>query len=157
MSAAQNPYDGLSSEGLPDELRLGEPVTDATHAEFLQLLDAVAKSDDAGFLAAYDEWIAHTRHHFEQEEQWMEAMQFGPRFCHTNEHNGVLQVVQAVRDKIAQEMEDPEGPGKGGLSLGRRLVDELSGWFDNHVKSMDTMMVEHMKANGFSLIEAPVA
>ena len=121
MSAAQNPYDGLSSEGLPDELRLGEPVTDATHAEFLQLLDAVAKSDDAGFLAAYDEWIAHTRHHFEQEEQWMEAMQFGPRFCHTNEHKGVLQVVQAVRDKIAQEVEDPEGPGKGGLSLKARV------------------------------------
>lgn len=157
MSAARNPYEGLSSEGLPDELRLDEPVTDATHAEFLQLLDVAAKADDANFLAAYDAWIDHTRHHFEQEEQWMEAMQFGPRFCHTNEHKGVLQVVQAVRDKIAQEMEDPEGEGKGGLSLGRRLVDELSGWFDNHVKSMDAMMVEHMKANGFSLVEAPAA
>lgn len=156
-SAASDPYASLSSTGLPDELRLGEPVTDATHAEFLQLLDAVAKADDAGFLAAFDEWIEHTRHHFEQEEQWMEAMQFGPRFCHTNEHQGVLQVVKAVRDKIAEEQVDPEGPGKGGMSLGRRLVDELSGWFDNHVKSMDAMMVEHMKANGFSLIEAPAA
>jgi hemerythrin len=103
MSAAaldtQDPYQGLSSEGLPEALRLGEPVTDATHAEFLQLLDAAARADDAGFLEAYDAWIDHTRHHFAQEE--------------------------------------------------------LSGWFDQHVKSMDAMMVEHMQANGFTLIEGP--
>jgi len=148
---------GLSSEGLPDELRLGEPVTDATHAEFLQLLDAMVKADDAGFPAAFDEWIEHTRHHFAQEEQWMEAMQFGPRFCHTNEHQGVLSVAKAVRDKIAEEQAEPAGPAKGALSLGRRLAGELSAWFDNHVKSMDTMMVEHMQANGFTLIEAPAA
>ncbi|EKZ98515.1 cation-binding hemerythrin HHE family protein [Cupriavidus sp. HMR-1] len=152
-----DPYAGLSAEGLPDDLRLGEPVTDATHAEFLQLLAAMEKADDAGFLAAFEEWIEHTHHHFEQEEQWMEAMQFGPRFCHTNEHQGVMSVAKAVRDKIVEERADPEGPGKGALSLGRRLTGELSGWFDNHVKSMDTMMVEHMKANGFSLVEAPAA
>lgn len=157
MSVTPNPYEGLSSEGLPDALRLGEPVTDATHAEFLQLLDAAVQADDAGFPAAFDAWIEHTRHHFEQEEAWMEAMQFGPRFCHANEHKGVLSVVQAIRDKMTEEHADPEGPGKGGLALGRRLVGELSGWFDNHVKSMDAMMVEHMRANGFTLIEAPAA
>jgi len=150
MSAAaldtQDPYQGLSSEGLPEALRLGEPVTDATHAEFLQLLDAAARADDAGFLEAYDAWIDHTRHHFAQEEQWMEAMGFGPRHCHAGEHQQVLAVAQAVRDKVAEE---------GGVSLGRRLVGELSGWFDQHVKSMDAMMVEHMQANGFTLIEGP--
>ena len=62
-----DPYAGLSAEGLPDDLRLGEPVTDATHAEFLQLLAAMEKADDAGFLAAFEEWIEHTRHHFEQD------------------------------------------------------------------------------------------
>jgi hemerythrin-like metal-binding protein len=150
MSAAaldtQDPYQGLSSEGLPEALRLGEPVTDATHAEFLQLLDAAARADDAGFLPAYDAWIDHTRHHFAQEEQWMEAMGFGPRHCHAGEHQQVLAVAQAVRDKVAEE---------GETSLGRRLVGELSGWFDHHVKSMDTMMVEHMQANGFTLVEGP--
>lgn len=150
MSAAaldtHDPYQGLSSEGLPEALRLGEPVTDATHAEFLQLLDAAARADDAGFLAAYDAWIDHTRYHFAQEEQWMEAMGFGPRHCHAGEHQQVLAVAQAVRDKVAEE---------GVVSLGRRLVGELSGWFDHHVKSMDTMMVEHMQANGFTLVEGP--
>lgn len=145
-SAVANPYEGLSSEGLPADLHLGEPVTDATHAEFLQLLDATAKADDAGFLAAYDAWMDHTRHHFAQEEQWMEAMGFGPRYCHAGEHQQVLAVAQAVRDKVA---------GEGMVDLGRRLIGELSGWFDQHVKSMDTMMVEHMKANGFTLVEGP--
>ncbi len=136
----------LSSAGLPAELHLGEPVTDATHAEFVQLLDATARASDEQFLASMDEWIDHTRHHFAQEEQWMEAMNFGPRHCHAGEHQQVLAVAVAVRDKVAQE---------NMLELGRRLVGELSGWFDHHVRTMDTMMVEHMRENGFSLIEAP--
>lgn len=136
----------LSSAGLPADLHLGEPVTDATHAEFVQLLDAVARASDEDFLAAMDAWIDHTRHHFAQEEQWMEAMGFGPRHCHAGEHKHVLDVAAAVRDKVAQE---------NNLDLGRRLIGELPGWFGHHVKSMDAMMVEHMLANGFTLIEAP--
>lgn len=138
--------DQLSSDGLPSDLHLGEPVTDATHAEFVQLLAAVAGADDAGFLAAMDEWIDHTRHHFAQEESWMEAMGFGPRHCHAGEHQQVLAVARAVRDKVASD---------GELELGRRLAAELSGWFDHHVKSMDAMMVEHMQKNGFTLVEGP--
>jgi len=140
--------DQLSSNGLPEELQLGEPVTDATHAEFVQLLDAVARADDAGFLAAMDEWIDHTRHHFAQEDSWMEAMSFGPRHCHAGEHKHVLAVAVAVRDKVAKD---------GELGLGRRLVAELSGWFDHHVRSMDAMMVSHMRENGFTLVEGPAS
>lgn len=138
--------DTLSSASLPADLHLGEPVTDATHAEFVQLLDAVARADDAGFLLAMDEWIDHTRHHFAQEESWMDAMQFGPRHCHAGEHQQVLAVCEAVRRKVAEE---------GQLELARRLVSELSGWFAHHVNTMDSMMVNHMRENGFTLIEAP--
>ncbi|MDW3687258.1 bacteriohemerythrin [Cupriavidus sp. CV2] len=134
-----------STATLAPDLLLGEPVTDATHAEFVQLLDAATRADDAGFLAALDEWIDHTRHHFGQEEAWMEAMAFGPQHCHRGEHEQVLAVAGAVRDKVAA----------GDLALGRRLLSELPGWFDQHVKAMDAMMVNHMRENGFSLIEAP--
>ena len=34
-------------------------------------------------------------------------------------------------------------------------LSELPGWFDQHVKGMDTMMVSHMRENGFTLIESP--
>ncbi|WP_423198359.1 MULTISPECIES: bacteriohemerythrin [unclassified Cupriavidus] len=144
--AQLSPYAGLSSEGLPADLHLDEPVTDATHAEFIALLAAAAQADDAGFLAAFDAWIDHTRYHFGQEEQWMEAMAFGPRHCHAGEHQQVLAVADAVRTAVLDE---------GRVDVGRRLVSELSGWFDQHVKSMDAMMVAHMKENGFTLIEGP--
>jgi len=136
----------LSSAGLSPELHLGEPVTDATHAEFTLLLAAAARADDDGFLAAFDEWIEHTRHHFAQEDGWMEAMDFGARHCHAGEHKQVLAVAEAVRAKVVDE---------GQLELGRRLVGELSGWFAHHVTTMDAMMVSHMRENGFTLIEAP--
>lgn len=135
----------LSSAGLAPELHLGEPVTDATHAEFTLLLAATARATDDAFLAAFDEWIDHTRHHFGQEEAWMEAMGFGPRHCHAGEHKQVLAVAEAVRAKVAEA---------GELELGRRLVAELSGWFAHHVRSMDAVMVSHMRENGFSLVEA---
>ncbi|RLK35418.1 hemerythrin-like metal-binding protein [Cupriavidus plantarum] len=147
-AVSPSPYEGLSSEGLPADLHLDEPVTDATHAEFVQLLAAAVAADDEGFLAAFDAWIDHTRYHFQQEEQWMEAMAFGPRGCHAGEHQQVLAIAEAIRTAVADD---------GRLDLGRRLAGELSGWFDHHVKSMDAMMVSHMKANGFSLVEGPPA
>ncbi|WP_059411283.1 bacteriohemerythrin [Cupriavidus basilensis] len=134
-----------SRAALAPELLLGEPVTDATHEEFVQLLDAAARAADDGFLAALDEWIEHTRHHFGQEETWMEAMNFGPQHCHRGEHQQVLAVADAVRVKVAE----------GDVTLGRRLVSELPGWFDQHVRSMDAMMVGYMREHGFTLIEAP--
>ena len=76
----------------------------------------------------------------------MEAMAFGPRHCHAGEHQPVLAVADAVRTAVLDE---------GRVDVGRRLVSELSGWFDQHVKSMDAMMVAHMKENGFTLIEGP--
>ncbi|MCY1460878.1 hypothetical protein D9M71_784730 [compost metagenome] len=58
----------------------------------------------------------------------------------------MLAVAVAVRDKVQSDAE---------FGLGRRLVSELSGWFDHPVKSMDAMMVEHMRENGFTLVEGP--
>lgn len=145
---AQNTPDLPDSSALPDTLRLGEPVTDATHAEFVLLLEAAARAGDDAFLAALDEWIDHTRYHFGQEEAWMEAMAFAPRHCHRTEHEQVLRVADAVRAKVADEND---------FETGRRLVAEMSGWFDLHVKQKDAQMVAYMRENGFTLIEAPAA
>jgi hemerythrin-like metal-binding protein len=143
---AQNSPDLPDSSALPDALRLGEPVTDATHAEFVLLLEAAARAGDNAFLAALDEWIDHTRYHFGQEEAWMDAMGFGPRHCHQAEHEQVLKVADAVRAKVADE---------GDFETGRRLVAEMSGWFDLHVKQKDALMVAYMREHGFTLVEAP--
>lgn len=142
--AAPAPAD-LDCSALPPALRLGEPVTDHTHAEFVLLLDAAAKADDAAFLAALDEWIDHTRYHFGMEEAWMEAMNFGPRACHRTEHQQVLAVAEQARARVAE----------GDIATGRRLVAELPGWFARHVEKQDAAMVAYMRDHGFTLVEGP--
>jgi hemerythrin len=136
----------FDTTGLAPDLHLGEPVTDSTHAEFVRLLETAANADDAGFLAGLDAWIDHTQYHFDMEEQWMEAMGFGPLGCHRDEHRQVLSVAATVREQVARD---------GDFAVGRRLVAEMPGWFDLHVRQRDAAMVDYMKANGFLLIEAP--
>lgn len=143
--AAASPAD-LDCSALPVALRLGEPVTDHTHAEFVLLLQAAADAPDNRFLAALDEWIDHTRYHFAMEEAWMDAMAFGPRQCHRGEHEQVLAVADKARARVADD---------GDFATGRRLVAELSGWFAQHVAKQDAAMVAYMRDNGFTLVEGP--
>ncbi len=145
LASTATPPD-LDSSALPADLHLGEPVTDHTHAEFVLLLQAAQRASDEGFLAALDEWIDHTRYHFDMEEAWMEAMNFGPRQCHAGEHRQMLDIVDKVRAKVEQE---------GDFETGRRLVAELPGWFALHVRKQDAAMVAYMRQNGFTLVEGP--
>ncbi|WP_322104178.1 hemerythrin domain-containing protein [Paraburkholderia sp. J41] len=134
----------LPTSLLPAELQLGEPVTDATHTEFLYLLDRARDATDDALVGALDAWIAHTREHFAQEERWMDATEFGPRHCHAGQHRHVLQVAALVRAEIADH---------GRFDLGRRLIGEVRDWFAHHVLTMDSMMISHMREAGV----APVA
>ncbi|ABC37851.1 hemerythrin-like metal-binding domain protein [Burkholderia thailandensis E264] len=132
------------SNELKPELKLDDPFVDAVHTEFVQLLDAAARADDAHFLQAYDAWIDHCRQHFEREERWMASTKFGPQYCHAADHNEVLKVAAAVREKVA---------GDAQFELGRRLLAEASEWFDHHVRTMDSMMVSHLKMLNFAIAD----
>lgn len=124
---------------LPPDLRLGEPITDATHVEFMRLLDAANMAPDEALPVALDEWIAHTQEHFAQEESWMEAMDFGPRHCHAAQHRHVLDIADRVREKLTNE---------GRIDLARELIGALHEWFAHHVQTMDAMMVASMLERG---------
>jgi hemerythrin len=126
---------------LAPELHLGDPEVDTIHAEFVQLVDAMDSAADEAFLAAMDAWIVHTEQHFAQEESWMEATDFGPRHCHTGHHRHVLDVAGLVRAKVADE---------GRFDLGRRLIVEVREWFAHHVRTMDSMMVNHLRERGIA-------
>ncbi|HNQ75604.1 MAG TPA: cation-binding hemerythrin HHE, partial [Pseudothauera hydrothermalis] len=71
--------------------------------------------------------------HFDQENRWMEKVNFPG--CHRAEHDRVLAVMRDVRDRAA----------KGDLFLGRRLVEELPAWLDNHVNGMDAALAFHLQ------------
>ena len=119
---------------------LGIARMDETHREFVDLCNALAAIDpkDASFLERFDAFVEHTTAHFDQENRWMDATQF-PVACHREEHDRVLAVAREVRQHVE----------KGDLFLGRRLLEELPPWFDNHLDTMDTMLALHLKKTGF--------
>ncbi|CAJ6869813.1 cation-binding hemerythrin HHE family protein [Burkholderia pseudomallei] len=51
-----------------------------------------------------------------------------------------------VREKLARDAQ---------FELGRRLLVEVAEWFDQHVRTMDSMMVSHLKMLNFAMVDVP--
>lgn len=120
-----------------EDLVLGVAQMDQTHKEFVDCFNALEGAGEDSFLAALDAFIAHTVTHFDQENAWMAAIDFPG--CHKAEHDRVLAVIQDVRARAA----------KGDIALGRRLVEELPQWFENHAGGMDAALAFHMQTIEF--------
>src|SRR5690606_17389165 len=99
-----------------EDLELGLGPMDDTHRAFVACHNAMVAADDADFLDRLDAFVAHTVAHFDQENAWMDTVNFPG--CHRAEHDRVLAVVNDVRKRVAN----------GDLALGRRLADELPAW-----------------------------
>ena len=110
---------------------------DETHREFVDCYNAVACAAPEDFLPALDRLIAHTVAHFDLENGWMAAVDFPG--CHRGEHDRVLAVMHDIRKRVE----------KGDLFLGRRLIEELPAWFENHVNGMDAALAFHLDSIGF--------
>ncbi|HEY6897481.1 MAG TPA: hemerythrin domain-containing protein [Rhodocyclaceae bacterium] len=121
------------------EYELKHATMDDTHREFIDWLNRLDSTPDEGFAAALDEFIAHTIEHFEQENRWMRDSAFPPVNCHKGEHDEVLEVVRNVRAKV----------GTGDMDIGRRLVQELLPWFENHAGNMDAALAMWINGIGF--------
>jgi hemerythrin-like metal-binding protein len=122
-----------------DRYRLGIARMDETHREFVEFCNALAAAgpESENFLERLDAFIEHTAAHFDQENRWMEAVNFPA--CHREEHARVLDVACEVRQRVE----------KGDLFLGRRLLEELPPWFDNHIDTMDAALAFYLKEIGF--------
>ncbi|MDR2688930.1 MAG: hemerythrin domain-containing protein [Azoarcus sp.] len=110
---------------------------DETHREFVEHYNTLAAAEPGNFLACFDAFIAHTEAHFDQENRWMDVLDFPP--CHRGEHDRVLDVMREVRRRVEQ----------GDAFLGRRLLEELHPWFDHHVDTMDAALAFYLKETGF--------
>jgi len=120
-----------------EELQLGLAPMDATHQEFVTCYNALAAAEEADFLARFDEFMAHCVAHFDQENEWMAAVNFPG--CHKAEHDRVLAVMTDIRKRVEL----------GDMALGRRLVEELPPWFENHATGMDAALAFHLETIGF--------
>jgi len=113
-----------------DALALGEDTMDATHREYVDLLNRCGDAPDGTFLDCLDAFIAHTESHFEVENARMEATQFPPSHCHVHEHEQVLLIMKDVRGRVAG----------GEVYLGRVLATEMGKWFEHHAGTMDKVL-----------------
>lgn len=120
-----------------DSLELGLVPMDATHREFVTLFNALAQARAEAMPAALDAFITHVVAHFDQENRWMEAVDFPT--CHRAEHERVLNVLRDVRRRAE----------RGDTFLVRRLIAELPGWFASHARGMDAALASHLVAIGF--------
>ncbi|CAL93583.1 bacteriohemerythrin [Azoarcus olearius] len=122
-----------------EQLALGLGRMDTTHREFVELYNLLAASEAEDFINRLDAFIVHTEAHFDQENRWMEQVNFPG--CHRAEHDRVLTVMRDVRERAA----------RGDAFLGRRLVEELPPWFENHVNGMDAALAFHLQTIGFDV------
>src|SRR5690606_19822124 len=77
-----------------DALALDLPLMDDTHREFVDLLAAVERADDAHLLSAWYALVEHTDNHFSLEDAWMASTRFASGNCHSMQHKVVLQVMR---------------------------------------------------------------
>ena len=129
----------VSTLAWSDDLMLGDPRTDLTHQEFIDLLNAAVHSDAAQALPKYQALLTHTVAHFAQEERWMQACDVGPDFCHFSEHRSVLEVMQEVERRALG----------GETALIGQMLEALVEWFPMHASSMDAGLVSFLKEKGF--------
>ena len=99
------------------------------HLPGIELLQA-PRASDAELPALLEEFAAHTRAHFEMENNWMTETEFPPRECHIDEHAAVMKSVDEVRTLLAQ----------GNTEVCRRLVQELIRWFPSHAHHLDSAL-----------------
>lgn len=122
-----------------ESLVLGLAPMDETHQEFVQAYNALAGAVPEQFPLRLDAFIAHCEAHFDQENRWMADVDFPG--CHKGEHDRVLAVLRDVRKHVLA----------GDLFLGKRLVEEIPAWFENHAGGMDAALAFHLDSIGYDI------
>jgi hemerythrin len=121
------------------DLLLGDERTDATHQEFIDLLNATGQAKEVEKLALYQSLVTHTVEHFGQEERWMLANGITAEHCHFSQHSSVLEVMKEVERRALA----------GETQLIGQMLEALAEWFPMHAQSMDAGLVEFLREKGF--------
>jgi hemerythrin len=110
-----------------------------THREFVALYNNLVHAGSADFLENFNKLIVHTLAHFDRENAWMERSGFPPSVIHRGEHDRVLRLMHAARDRIAA----------GDVESGREFGAQLPAWFEQHAATMDAALAMHMRRARF--------
>lgn len=116
------------------EYTLNEPLMDATHHEFVEIVNQLEAAEGEAVPAAVATLIEHTIAHFDQENLWMEQCGFPPIHCHVGEHMRVIESLQSIQRMVE----------KGNTGLGKILAKEMEAWFAQHAATMDSALAYYM-------------
>ena len=114
---------------------LGVAEMDATHREFLALVNALLKAPAIAFRDLFERLRTHTRAHFEREFVLMQASGFAATAEHEAEHARVLADLTHLAVRVQQ----------GNLVLARAYAQSLPEWFGHHVATMDSALAARIK------------
>ena len=119
---------------------LGVADMDATHEEFVELLDKALAADDAAFPALYARLREHTIRHFEHEKRLMKSCRFPAIGEHDGEHLRVL----------GELAHFGMGLSRGRLKPARAYLESLPLWFSTHLATMDAALAGCLKSSGMN-------
>jgi hemerythrin-like metal-binding protein len=122
-----------------EALALGLAEMDATHQEFVTLLDQVQRSGADELEARWAALIEHTQAHFGQEDQWMQSTGFSSANCHSTQHKVVLHVMREGLNQAQGERH----------AVIRQMASELADWFPAHAQTMDAALALHLRSVGY--------
>ncbi|HEY6896914.1 MAG TPA: hemerythrin family protein [Rhodocyclaceae bacterium] len=112
----------------PQEHSLGQSEMDATHEEFVALVNTALAADDAGLGAAMATLLSHTQAHFERESALMAECGLGSRLEHEADHRRVLGELTNMQARAA----------RGRPALVRPyLAEGIPHWLRSHLATMD--------------------
>lgn len=94
----------------------------------------------APVLQAFEKLLAHTREHFGREEEAMRRAGFPPYPVHKEEHDRVLEEMEAEGQAFRE---------KGDAArLGRYVGEAVPAWFVAHIQSMDAVTAQFVSMRG---------
>ena len=116
------------------DLATGNPEIDDHHIQFVEALNAVSGAAESDLVPLLTRLAAHCDEHFGFENRQMEESGFPPIGCHLGEHEMVQQTVREVLRRA--EAGEPQ--------FAQNLGPALAQWFDNHARTMDVMLAQHL-------------
>lgn len=118
--------------GLPwtDHFLLGHAKMDATHREFVEIVDRLLSCPDGEFAVELRHFIDHAEAHFAEERALMEGSDFPATSCHCDDHDAVFNSALEVEPLVVA----------GNIDIGRQFAAELARWFPSHADYLDSAL-----------------
>lgn len=117
-----------------DGFVLGFQPMDATHQEFVEIVNELIQCPDEEFVSTMEKFKVHAQSHFGLEDQWMRETEFPAGDCHIGEHAAVMASFEEVF-ALAKS---------GDTNTGRGFARELQKWFPGHADYLDSALAHWM-------------